>query len=270
MNNHCGKLTVIGAGAMGYAFAEGVIRQGLCEPKSVTVSDIDASKLSFASTRLGVSTTHDNKEAVKGARVILIAVKPSVVPIVLNEIRDALQSDQLLISIAAGVRLAAIESRLPPQSKVIRAMPNIACKVGRGAIAYARGSVVEEEDVKTARTVLEAVGLCVEVPENLMNAVTGLSGSGPAYVFVLIESLADAGVRLGLPRDTALTLAAQTVLGSAHMVIGTAEHPAKLKDLVASPGGTTIAGLDALEHAGFRSAIIDAVKAAAARADELG
>ncbi len=270
MGEEIGKLSIIGAGAMGCAFAQGVIKRGVCRSCDVIMADIDRNRLSTAASSLGVSVTTDSREAIKDARVVLIAVKPSVVPVVLDQIRDGLRCDQLVISIAAGVRLSAIESRLPPQTKVIRAMPNIACRVGQGATAYARGSAVDDRDVQLANAVFDAVGVGIELPESLMNAVTGLSGSGPAYVFVMIESLADAGVRVGLPREAAFTLAAQTVLGAAHMVILEKEHPARLKDLVTSPGGTTIAGLDALEHGGFRSALIDAVKAAAARAEELG
>lgn len=270
MLDEMGRLAIIGAGVMGSAFARGLISKGLYSPSNVVLADTDPAKLSSVAEELGVRTTSDNRGAAYDARVVLLAVKPSVIPAVLDQVREAIDSDQLVISIAAGVRIELIESRLLPRIKVIRAMPNIACRVGEGAIAYARGSTVEEGDVQIARKIFEAVGLPVEVPEELMNAVTGLSGSGPAYVFVLIEALADAGVRVGLTRETALKLATQTVLGAARLVIEEGEHPARLKDQVASPGGTTIAGLDALERCGFRSAVIEAVKAATKRAEELG
>ncbi|MGQ9456404.1 MAG: pyrroline-5-carboxylate reductase [Armatimonadota bacterium] len=269
MPEEIGQLAIIGAGVMGSAFARGLISKGLYHPNDIMLSDTDPKKLSSVMHEFGVRTTSDNQEAACRARVVLLAVKPSVVSVVLDQVREVVDSDQLVISIAAGVRIDLIESHLLPQTKVIRAMPNIACRIGEGAIAYARGSTVEEGDVQIARKIFEAVGLPVEVPEELMNAATGLSGSGPAYVFVLIEALADAGVRVGLTREAAFKLATQTVLGAARLVIEECEHPARLKDQVASPGGTTIAGLDALERCGFRSAIIEAVKAATKRAEEL-
>lgn len=270
MSDELGRLSIIGAGAMGSAFAQGVISRGLYRPEDITLADVDSAKLSQASSTLGASVTADNAVAVEGARVVLLAVKPSVVPVVLNQIKDKLTADQLLISIAAGVRIAFIESRLLPQSKVIRAMPNTPCRIGQGAIAYACGSAIDNHDIELAERILGAVGVALQVPEELMNAVTGLSGSGPAYVFVMIDALADAGVRVGLSRETALKLAAQTVMGSARMILETGERPAILKEQVTSPGGTTICGLEALERGGFRSALIEAVKAATKRADELG
>ena len=270
MADGVGRLTIIGAGAMGSAFAAGVISAGVLGKDDITLTDVDAAKLEKAKSDLGVSVTSDNAAAVRGANVVLIAVKPGIVPEALEQIGGALAKEQLVISIAAGVKLESIESQLPRDTKVIRAMPNTPCRIGAGAIGFARGKTAGDAEVAVAKRVFDAVGLSFEVPEKLLNAVTGLSGSGPAYIFVLIEALSDAGVRVGIPRDISTKLAAQTVMGAARMVIEENEHPARLKDQVTSPGGTTIAGIDALERAGFRSALIEAVKAATKRSEELG
>ena len=270
MADAIGRLAVIGAGAMGSALAAGALAAGIVDKRGVTLTDVDVGRLDRISRELGVSVTSDNTAAARDADVVVIAVKPAVVPEVLDRISGELTPDKLIISIAAGVKLAAIESRLPGGTKVIRAMPNTPCRIGSGAVGFARGTAAGEAEAAIAKRIFDSVGVSFEVPEYLLNAVTGLSGSGPAYVFVLIEALSDAGVRVGIPRDISAKLAAQTVLGAARMVVEENEHPARLKDEVASPGGTTIAGIDALEKAGFRSAVIEAVKAAANRADELG
>jgi pyrroline-5-carboxylate reductase len=238
--------------------------------EDLTLTDTDSAKLDKIAKDLRVSVAHDNAAAIKGADVILIAVKPGIVPEVLKQISAALTNDQLVISIAAGVKLESIQSRLSPDAKVIRSMPNTPCRIGAGAIGFARGKAAGDSEAAVAKKIFDAVGLSFEVPEKLLDAVTGLSCSWPAYVFVMIEALSDAGVRVGIPRDAATKLAAQTVMGAARMVIEENEHPARLKDQVTSPGGTTIAGIDALERAGFRSALIEAVKAATKRAEELG
>jgi len=263
------KLGIIGGGAMGAAFAKGVVSSGAIGPSEVTVADLDEARLEKLSREIGVKTTTDNLAAIREAEIILLAVKPGIVPEVVEGIANVVSGRQLVISIAAGVSLEAIESRLPDGIGVIRAMPNTPCQVGAGAIGFSPGKAATRDQVDAAKRIFDAVGISVEVPEKLLNAVTGLSGSGPAYVYVMIEALSDAGVRVGLPRGIALKLAAQTVYGAAKMVIEGGEHPAMLKDQVASPGGTTIAGLDALEKAGFRSALIEAVKAAAKRSEEL-
>ena len=270
MATEINRLSIIGAGAMGAAFASGVINAGLLEAGSITLADVDQSKLEHVAQRLGVNTTTSNQEAARGADVILIAVKPGIVFDVLSDISEVISTDQLLISIAAGVRLSKIELELPDEIGVIRAMPSTPCQIGAGAIGFSRGGFVSEDQAAKACRIFNAVGLSYEVPDKLLDAVTGLSGSGPAYVYVMIEALSDAGVRVGLPRNIATDLAAQTVYGAAKMVLETGEHPAKLKDQVTSPGGTTIAGLDVLERNGFRSALIEAVKAAAHRSEELG
>lgn len=263
-------LTVIGGGAMGAALIGGIIDAGVCDASDITVVDVSPMILESVSARFGVNTSTDTVNAVSHADVVLIALKPGIVKKVLGLIKDSIPHDCLLLSIAAGVKIASIENCLNPDAHVIRAMPNTPCQVGCGAIAYARGSAVSDDDANLAAKLFGAVGLVVELPESNLDAVTGLSGSGPAYIFVLIEALSDAGVAVGLPRDKSTALAAQTVLGSAKMVLDTGTHPAVLKDQVTSPGGTTIAGLSALEKAGFRSAIIQAVKAASDRSSELG
>jgi pyrroline-5-carboxylate reductase len=262
-------LCIIGGGAMGAAFAKGVVSSGAIRPQEVIVADVDEHRLRKLADELGVRVATNNTDAAKGAEIVLVAVKPGIVPPVVEAIASVVSGKQLVISIAAGVSLEAIESRLHDGIGVIRAMPNTPCQIGAGAIGFSPGKAATRDQVDAAKRIFDAVGISVEVPEKLLSAVTGLSGSGPAYVYVMIEALSDAGVRVGLPRGIALKLAAQTVYGAARMVIDGGEHPALLKDQVASPGGTTIAGLDALEKAGFRSALIEAVKAAAKRSEEL-
>jgi pyrroline-5-carboxylate reductase len=263
------KLGIIGGGAMGAAFAKGVVSSGALKPREVIVADLDEPRLQMLARDLGVKITTDNAAAVSDAEIILLAVKPAIVPVVVESIAGIVSSAQLIISIAAGVSLEAIESRLPDGIGVIRSMPNTPCQIGAGAIGFSAGKSATPDQIMAAKKIFDAVGISVEVPEKLLSAVTGLSGSGPAYVYLMIEALSDAGVRVGLPRATALKLAAQTVYGAAKMVIDEDAHPAMLKDQVTSPGGTTIAALDALEKAGFRSALMEAVKAAAKRSEEL-
>ena len=268
--DNLGKLAIIGAGAMGSAFAGGLIKAGLVNAGDVTLADIDADRLDKIRAELGVAVTSDNVAAVRKAGVVMVVVKPAQVKDVLSGIRGALSVDQLVIVIAAGVKLETIESALAAGAPAIRVMPNTPCLVGEGATGFSRGVNVSDDQAKLAKRIFDAVGISFEVPEKLLDAVTGLSGSGPAYVYLMIEALSDGGVRMGLPRAIALKLAAQTVLGAAKMVVEKGEHPAMLKDQVTSPGGTTIAGIEALEKAGFRSALIEAVKAATKRAEELG
>lgn len=263
-------LVVIGGGAMGAALVGGVIDSGVCDASDIVVVDVAPAILESVSSRLGVNTTMDAAAAVSGADVLLIAVKPGVVKKALGAVRDSIPSGCLVLSIAAGVKIESLEDCVNTGVPVIRAMPNTPCQVGCGAVAFARGSAASDDDAELAKKLFGAVGLVVELPESNLDAVTGLSGSGPAYIFVLIEALSDAGVAVGLPRDKSTALAAQTVMGSAKMVLESGMHPAVLKDQVTSPGGTTIAGITALEKAGFRSAIIQAVKAASDRSRELG
>ena len=211
-----------------------------------------------------------NEDLARWADVIVIAVKPQIVDRILGALSASLNESDLVISIAAGVPIEALEARLPDGARVVRAMPNTAAIALAGATAIAPGAHATEDDLEVARALFEAVGRCVVVDESLLDAVTGLSGSGPAYVMLMIEALADGGVKVGLGRDTALLLAAQTVYGAAKLQLETGEHPGRLKDMVTSPGGTAIAGLHTLEAGGLRTTLIDAVEAASRRAAELG
>jgi pyrroline-5-carboxylate reductase len=209
-------------------------------------------------------------DVLKSCKVLVLAVKPQMIPALLTEIHPVLLPNQLFISIAAGITLAQLAEGLGEPTRIVRVMPNTPALVGMSATAFSVNARTTVEDVALVTKLFQAIGIAFPVAEKLLDAVTGLSGSGPAYVYVMIEALADGGVRAGLPRDVAQQLAAQTVLGSAQMVLTTGRHPGALKDAVASPGGTTIAGLHALEQAGFRGAVMDAVLAAAQRAEELG
>ena len=261
------KLGVIGCGKMGTALVQGAIRAGVVAAGDVAGCDpYEKSRADFAKATGAV--VGETPAGLAGSEVILLCTKPAEAAAALAE--AASDQPRLVISIAAGVTLASLEAAAPGNFRMIRAMPNTPALVGHGAAAYCLGSRATPEDAVTAQALLGAVGLVVQVPEKLMDAVTGLSGSGPAYIYVVIDALADGGVKAGLPRADALRLAAQTVLGAAAMVLETGEHPAVLKDMVTSPGGTTIAGLAALERHGLRSALIEAVSAATARAAELG
>lgn len=261
------RIAFLGGGVMASAIHRSLLAAGLAAPEQVAVSDpAEASRARAA--ELGAAATASNLEAARGADVVVLAVKPHIVPAVLEEIAPELGPGQLVVSIAAGVTLAQMQA-LAPGSPVVRVMPNTPVQVGAGAVAFCRGAHATEEHAALVRQLFEAGGLCVEVTEPQLDAVTGLSGSGPAYVFLMIEALADGGVRVGLPRAAALQLAAQTLLGAAKLVLETGDHPAVLKDRVATPGGTTIAGLAALERAGVRSGLIQAVEAAAQRSREL-
>jgi pyrroline-5-carboxylate reductase len=262
----------LGAGKMATALAQGLLHAGLVQPSRLFASDpSEASRRDFrAATGVPAEAVGtSNLDLLRRCRVLVLAVKPQALMPVLTEIGAATTTDHLVISVVAGVDLDTLESHLGPDGRLVRVMPNTPALVGAGASAYCPGPNATDRDIDTVRAALEAVGRAVRVPENLLDAVTGLSGSGPAYVYVMIEAMADGGVRMGLPRDVALTLAAQTVLGSARMVLETGLHPGLLKDQVASPGGTTIAGLHALERGGLRAAMIDAVRASALRSIEL-
>ena len=264
------RLAVIGGGNMAEALLRGLLQQRLVAPTSVVVTDVREDRLEELRARYGIETQSKNAEAARAAQLILLAVKPQVLPRVLDDLGPAVTTSQLVISIVAGATTAAIEERFRESVRVIRVMPNTPALVLEGASALARGRHATAEDLQQARKLFEAVGRAVVLDEPLLDAVTGLSGSGPAYVFLAIEALADGGVKAGLPRDVAQMLAAQTVLGAARMVLETGRHPGQLKDMVTSPGGTTIAGLQVLEQAGFRGALIAAVDAAARRSRELG
>ncbi|MHB0913275.1 MAG: pyrroline-5-carboxylate reductase [Armatimonadota bacterium] len=252
----------IGGGMMAEAIAQGLSRAGV---ERITVSDPDERRRAVFP-----SATDSNLAVAKDADILILAVKPHIIPHVLAEIESALDPAQLIISIAAGVTADFIQTSLQVNVPVVRAMPNTPCLIGEGATAIAPGKFAEPEHMDLAEQIFAAVGKVVRVDEEKMDAVTGLSGSGPAFVYMFIEALADGGVRMGLPRDTALLLAAQTVTGAARMVTETGEHPVTLRDRVTTPGGTTIAGIASLESSGFRSSAIEAVSSAARRSSELG
>lgn len=265
------KLGVIGCGKMGTALIQGAVRAGVVAPADVTGCDPYPTAREAFSAATGARVSSEIAEITAASDVLLLATKPHDVRAALDAAAQAAAGKPILvISIAAGVTLAALESASAENFRIVRAMPNTPALVGHGAAAYSLGSRATKDDAATAQSLLAAVGLAIEVPERLMDAVTGLSGSGPAYIYVIIDALADGGVRAGIPRADAVRLAAQTVLGAAAMVMETGEHPAVLKDMVTSPGGTTIAGLAALEKHGLRSALIEAVTAATHRATELG
>lgn len=255
---------------MGTALVAGAVRSGAVSAASVIGVDPYPAACRQFESATGASTV-ETIAALADCDAVLLCTKP-------HDIRSALASlceaagerSFLAVSIAAGITLQALEDAASPQTRVIRAMPNTPALVGKGAAAFCLGRTATKADAETAKTLLGSVGLAVEVPERLMDAVTGLSGSGPAYIYLVIEALADGGVRSGLPRADAQRLAAQTVLGAAAMVLETGEHPGVLKDMVTSPGGTTIAGIAELESRGLRSALIEAVSAATRRSIELG
>jgi pyrroline-5-carboxylate reductase len=264
------KLAVLGCGKMGGALVKGVVAAGVVRPEEISLSDVYApGRQQLAQELPGSREAADNVSAATGADLVLLCVKPNDVSTVLQQL-TALPQETLIISIAAGVTLAKMESALQGKHRVIRVMPNTPALIGKGAAAYALGSKATEADATAAATLLSATGLATRVPEKLLDAVTGLSGSGPAYIYTVIEALADGGLLMGLAKDQALKLAAQTVVGAAEMVLQTGLHPAVLRDQVTSPGGTTIAGLAALEAEGLRHALISAVQAATHRAKELG
>ena len=266
------KLTIgfIGAGKMATALARGFLRAGLATAEDLVGSDFSSEAREAFAQATGARTTAQNREVAAAASTLILAVKPDQVPGVLDEIAGDLTADHLLISIAAGLPLAKLEARLRPSARVIRVMPNTPALVGASATGFAAGKAALPADAALARRLFSAVGVAFQVKEALLDAVTGLSGSGPAYVYLFIEALSDGGVAAGLPRGVATQLAAQTLLGGARMVLETGLHPGALKDMVASPGGTTIEGLHALELGGLRGTVMNAVRAAADKSRKLG
>jgi len=262
-------VAIIGGGKMGSILARGMIDRKISPAKNVIVTDIDPARLNDLRSSLKVQVSTDNKQAVKDADIVILAVKPQNIQETLKGIRPAVNKSKLLISIVAGVPTDAIEKALSKRPRVLRVMPNVNAMAGEGAAAVTRGHFVKKDDVQYALAILNAVGLAVEVDEKLMDAVTALSGSGPAYCFVIIEAMIDAGVHLGLARDLAEKLAIQTVLGSARLCLESRQHPAQLKNMVTSPGGTTAAGLKVLEERNIRATLMAAVEAAAKRSKEL-
>ena len=264
-------IAIIGTGNMGDALVSGLIGSGSSNPQNIICSDVRKDKLDKIKTLYKVRTTTSNLKAVSEADIVIYAVKPQLMASVLKETGKNLDMSKLVISIAAGVPLAAMESCIDKDMRLIRVMPNIAAAVKEAATAIAAGAHATKEDVELAMEIFNSIGRCIFLKENyLMDAVTGLSGSGPAYIFLIVDALADAGVKMGLSRQDSLFLAAQTILGAAKLLIETQEHPGQLKDKVTSPGGTAIAGLATLESGGLRTTLIHAVEAATKRSKELG
>ena len=259
---------------MAEAMIKGLISAGFVDAKSIFVSDVVPNRLEFLHSEYKVKTTSDNRELVEKSDILILAVKPQVVQKVLENVRDLIDAKKLLVSIAAGVPittiLAVLKSRQDRKYNVVRTMPNTPALVQEGVTAIAAGEDVSKVDIQIAHRLFEAVGKTVDVDEVHLDAVTGLSGSGPAYIFMIIEALSDAGVKMGLSRDVANILTIQTVLGSAKLAWESKKHPGELKDMVTSPGGTTISGLHTLEAGGLRTTLMNAVQAATKRSIELG
>jgi pyrroline-5-carboxylate reductase len=266
---HQVRVAILGAGKMGGTLLQAFLKQNLFATDQIHATVGHAEKALALSAQWGVDVTTNNVEAVRQADLILVGVKPFQVPNMIREIQPALTKDKTLISFAASVKTRAIEDAAGMEIAVIRAMPNTPAALGAGATALCRGRFVGKEQMELAERIFETVGRTVTVEEKLMDAVTGLSASGPAYIYIIIEALAEAGVKVGLPRDTATLLAAQTVFGSAKMVLETGYHPALLKDTVTTPAGCTIDGVMALEEGGVRVALIKAVMRATERSKQL-
>lgn len=260
----------IGAGNMAEALIRGLVRGGHVPASRVVASLPRRERLDELKTTYGIDVTTDNRELAKRCGLVVLSVKPQIMDKVLREIGDVIESGTLVVSIAAGVDTETIEEALAEGVRVVRAMPNTPALVGAGATAISPGKHASEADLAAAKALFDAVGITVQLDESHLDAVTGLSGSGPAYIFLILEALADAGVKVGLSRRNAQRLAAQTVMGSAKLLLETDEHPGRLKDMVTSPGGTAIAGLHTLEEGGLRTTLINAVETATKRARELG
>jgi pyrroline-5-carboxylate reductase len=264
------RFSFVGAGNMAEALLRGLLASGSVRPEDITVSNRRRDKAERVAERWGVRAAPDNAACVRDADVVMLCVKPQVMRAALEPLGRDVPREALVISVAAGVPTQAIEAHLAEGQRVVRAMPNTGAVVRQSATAIAGGAVATEADLALAKEVFDQVGRTVVVEEGHLDAVTGLSGSGPAYIFLIIDALADASVKVGLPRDIGLELAAQTVLGSAQLLLQTGEHPGRLKDQVTSPGGTAIAGLHTLEAGGLRTTLITAVESATRRARELG
>ncbi len=263
-------IAFLGAGNMAEALIKGLLRAKVAAPQEVLCTDRRTERGPELTERYGVRFSTDNLAATREAEIVVLSVKPQAMNKLLDEIGGALDERKLVISIAAGVPLEAIERKVGHGVRIVRTMPNTPALVGAGATAISRGEHATDADLAQAKALFDAVGKTAVVDEPLLDAVTGLSGSGPAYIFLVIEALSDAGVKVGLDRRTAQDLSAQTVLGSAKLLLETGEHPGKLKDQVTSPGGTAIAGLHTLEAGGLRTTLINAVETATKRAHELG
>jgi pyrroline-5-carboxylate reductase len=263
------RVAVLGAGKMGGILMQAFLKNNLVSAESIFATVQHAERAIALSAQHGVTVTTDNVAAAQQADVIILGVKPIQVPALLAQIKSALTPKKLILSIAAGVKIAEMEEAAGKNIPVIRAMPNTPAMLTAGMTAYCRGTHVTDEQMKLANRIFQTVGRAVVVEEKHMDAVTGLSGSGPAFYYIIIEALAEGGVNMGLPRDTATLLAAQTMFGSARMVLETGYHPAMLKDAVTTPAGSTVDGILALEEGGLRAALIQAVRKATLRAKEL-
>jgi len=265
------KIGIIGTGNMGEALISGLVQSRSSAPENIICSDIRKEKLKSIKETYGVETKKSNIDVAKASEIVIYAIKPQIMAAIMRETADCLDMSKLIISIAAGVPLAAIETYLNKELRLIRVMPNIAASVKESATAIAAGKNATKSDVRLAKAIFDSVGTSVFIEENvLMDAITGLSGSGPAYIFIIVDALADAGVKMGLSREDALLLSTQTVLGAAKLLRDTKAHPGQLKDKVTSPGGTAIAGIHTLEKGGLRTTLINAVEAATKRSKELG
>lgn len=263
------RIGLIGAGKMATALVQGMIQSGFSQPEQMIAADaLEAARSTFQQ-QTGINVVSSNLDVIRVSELIILAVKPQVLPAVLAEVAPQAHSGQLYVSIVAGVPLATLQKALP-ECRHIRVMPNTPALVQAGAAGFSPGEQATDDDAKLVEALLSTVGRAVQVPESQLDAVTGLSGSGPAYVFEMIEALSDGGVLMGLPRQTATLLAAQTMLGAAQMVLETEQHPGVLKDAVTSPGGTTIAGLHQLECGGLRGILMSAVQAATEKSQQLG
>ncbi len=264
------KLGFIGAGKMAAAIARGVVSAGLCAPGDLLASARTAASRDWFAAETGAATTDDNAAVCAGRDAVLLCVKPFAAREVLRAVTPTLAGGTVVISVVAGVTLADLQAEVGLGTPLIRTMPNTPCLVRKGVTAYSRGNAATDTHAALAERIFSAVGDVHAVPETLIDAVNGLSGSGPAYVYLMIEALADGGVLMGLPRALAASLAAQTVLGAAETVRQTGLHPAQLREAVASPGGTTMAALEVMERAGVRAGLMGAVRAATERAREMG
>lgn len=263
------KIGFLGGGAMAGAIIGGLAASGAVASGNLYVSDVNSERLEHLKSTLNINTLSNNKELVLVSDIVVLAVKPFMVLPVVRELAEYFRTGQTIISIAAGVSTGVLENTFGRDAAVIRVMPNTPALVGEAASAVSAGSTAGKHDLDRALAIFNAVGRAVEVPESLMDAVTGLSGSGPAYMFVIMEALADAGVRMGLPRDVASVLGAQTMLGAARMFLESGRHPGQLKDMVTTPGGTTIEALFSLERDGIRGAMMRAVEAAVLKSREI-
>lgn len=264
------KIGFIGAGAMAEALIKGILSSGNYTPDQLCASDISEARLKHLKATYEVAGHKNNSRVAAEADIIILAVKPDKAEEVILQVKDTITADQLLITIAAGVSTGAVEKWAGKEIPVVRVMPNTPCLVGKGISAVSPGRYCDSSHLEAAHRILGCVGKTVSVPEKLMNGVTGVSGSGPAYIYLVIEAMTDAAVTVGIPRDVAAQLVLSTVIGSAEMVAQTGQHPAVLKAQVVSPGGTTAAGVNELEDGKLRALFTRAVKAAAERAGEIG